>query len=160
MSGDAVESTGVTLWEGGTTPCTTAAQYAALTWVKVEEVMDLGEFGRTTEKVTYKTLDGGRVRKKKGTYDSGSPTVQLARIPSGAGQAALRSAAVSKLAHNFKVEFDDAPAAVGSTPTRMYFGAYVMGYTTKVGGPDGVVQATVAMEIDTDVIEVDAHAGP
>lgn len=160
MSGDAVESTGVTLWIGGKTPCDTKAEYEALAWIKVEDVMDLGEFGETHEKITYKTLDGGRIRKRKGSYDSGSPTMQLARIPTGAGQAAIKAARKDKAVYNFKVEFDDAPEGAGATPTRFYYGAFVMGYTTKVGSADNIVQATVASEIDTDILEYEAADGP
>lgn len=157
MSGNAVQSAGTRLFLSTTALCTTEAQYKALAWTEVEEIEDIGAFGETFEKVTYKTLGDGAVHKKKGTVDYGSGTLKLARVPTGAGQTAIRAAAKNrKAAYNIKVEFDDAPD--GGTPTTIYLRAYVMSYTTEIGGNDKVIEASVGLEIDAEPIEVAADA--
>ncbi|SMF72267.1 hypothetical protein SAMN02982917_4121 [Azospirillum oryzae] len=163
MSGNAVQSAGtryfIATGSDATNKCSTAAEYAALTWVEVEEVEDFGAFGEQYEKVTYKTLGDGAVHKKKGTVDYGSATVKLARVPTGTGQAAVKLAAKNrKTAYNHKIEFDDAPDA--GTPTTIYLNAFVMGYTTEIGGNDKVIEASVGLEIDAEPIEVAAAVTP
>lgn len=159
MSGNAVQSAGTRYYlatgANAKSVCATAAAYAALTWTEVEEVEDFGAFGETFEKVTYKTLADGAVHKKKGTVDYGSSTVKLARVPTGAGQTAIRAAAKDrKSAYNHKIVFDDAPD--GGTPTTIFGRAYVMSYTTEIGGNDKVIEASVGLEFDAESIEVPA----
>ncbi|GAA4247825.1 hypothetical protein GBZ26_22890 [Azospirillum formosense] len=161
MSGEAVSSAGTRLFIGGSTPCDTKAEYEALTWVEVEEIEDIGSFGTTFEKVSYKALAGGTVRKKKGTVDHGSTTLKLARIPTATGQTAIKAAVADRQhAYNVKIEFDDKPAGAGATPTRIYMPAFVMSYTTEIGGPDKVVETSVGLEIDGEPLEVAADDGP
>jgi Phage tail protein. len=159
MSGNAVQTVGTRLFIANTAICTTETAYKALTWTEVEEVEDIGTFGISAEKVTYKTLADGVVRKAKGTVDYGSPTLKLPRVPTGPGQAAIKAAAKDRNnAYNFKVEFDDAPD--GGTATTIYMHAFVMSYTTEIGAADGIVRATVGLEVDAEPIEVAAAEAP
>lgn len=154
MSGDAVVSTGARLYIGGNVPCTTKAQYEALTWVEVEEVTELGDFGPDHETVTYKPLSGG-VRTRKGSRKNGTPQLKLARIPTAAGQAAIKTAVddTSNKPYNFMITLDDADSG---DPTTFYFPAFVMSYTTNIGSSDKVVESSVTLAIDGNIIEVAA----
>ncbi|MGF7175847.1 hypothetical protein [Azospirillum doebereinerae] len=159
MSGKAVQSAGARFFiatgASATTLCTTQAAYEALTYVEVEEIEDIGAFGSTHEKVTYKTLSDGAVHKRKGTVDHGSLTIKLARIPTAVGQAAVKAARKDrKNGYCVKITLDDAPE--DGTPTTVYAFAYVLSYTFEIGSNDKIVEATVNIEIDAEPIEVAA----
>jgi hypothetical protein len=82
------------------------AGYAALTYVAVGEVGDLGEFGGTREVVTFTPVDTGIVAKRPGSVDYGQMTLQIARDAADVGQIALQSAfdgAEAGNLHSFKL---------------------------------------------------------
>ena len=106
----------------------TSAGFSALTWTEIGEVTDLGEFGRQYNLVTHNQLGSRRVVKRKGSYNDGTINAQMARVPADAGQVILQGGEI------------------------FYFSAQVMSYTTNIGGADQIVGATVAMEIDNDII--------
>jgi hypothetical protein len=147
-----VTSAGAKLYIGGT-----GALVSESSWVQIGEVIDGGEFGPQYTLITYTSLSQRRKRKLKGSYDPGKIQAMMARIPADTGQAALITARGSDLNYNFKYELNDAAGTSGSIPTTMTFSAKVMGYTTKIGNVDSVVQATVDIDIDSDVTEVAAH---
>lgn len=123
--------------------------FAALTgWVEVGEITDLGEFGKEYTTVTHNPLKTRQTIKRKGSYNNGALSLQLARVKSDDGQAALLAALDSDDSISVKVEYQD-----GSID---YTTAQVMSYVTGVGGVDSITSATVNLEIDSDIIGVDA----
>lgn len=120
-------------------------------WVEIGEVITGGEFGKKFDKIDYLSLSSRKHRKLKGGYDNGSLTIELARIPSDAGQAVIQQALDSDSDYNFKVELNDAPSHSAATPSTYKFQAKVFSYTTNVQGANDVVKAAVMVEIDTDI---------
>ena len=116
------------------------------TFVEIGEVTDLGEFGREYNLVTHNPLADRRTVKRKGSYNDGAVSMQLARVPTDAGQALLLTARDSDDSYPFKVVLQDS--------TIQYFSGQVMSYTTNVGSVDQITGATVAVEIDNDIIEI------
>ena len=55
---------------------------------------------------------------------------------------------------------DLCPDTDAGTPTTIYMRAYVMSYTTEIGGNDKVIEASVGLEIDAEPIEVAAAVTP
>lgn len=111
----------------------TASTFAALTWVQVLGVGNLGETGSKTDILNYDTWDTSVRQKAKGITDAGSPTLEVARIAADAGQIALRAAALTNFAYAFKIMRND-PATVGSgTPTIIYNRGLVVGPTRPNG---------------------------
>jgi len=111
----------------------TASTYAALTWVLIGGVGSHGEVGDSTNILTYDTWDDEVVRKAKGLTDAGSPEIEVARDPADAGQVVMRTAAGTNLDYAFKIEGNDKPAGVSSTPTIRYNRGLVTGPRVPLG---------------------------
>lgn len=122
--------------------------FAALTYTDIGEATDLGDFGREYTLVTHNALAERRTVKRKGSYNDGSVSLQLGRVPSNAGQAILIAGVDSDDSHSIEVTLQD-----GSI---QYFTAQIMSYTTNVGSSDQIVGASVTLEIDNDIVEVAA----
>lgn len=152
MSG-VVQSAGAKLYIG-----TKAANPATDTYVEVAEIDNFGEFGKSYETVKFNPVAKKRTQKLKGSYDEGSLTLSLGRVPSDDGQEALQIAVDDSDAYNIKITLDDAPAGASAKPTTFHFKALVMSYTTNIGGVDGVVKANVKLEINSDISEAAASA--
>lgn len=145
MSG-AQTSAGTTLHISATAPATyNATGFAALTWTEIGEITDLGEFGRQYNLVTHNPLNDRRTVKRKGSYNDGTINAQMARVPADAGQAILKTAVDSDDSYSIKVTLQNGDL--------FYTTAQIMSYTVNVGSVDQITGATVAMEIDNDIIE-------
>lgn len=97
----------------------TASEFAALTWVEVKGIGSLGETGINTNILTYDTWDTDVSQKGKGMTDGGSPELEVARIPTDAGQILLRQLALTPSNYAIKTEMNNAPE-VGGTGTIRY----------------------------------------
>ncbi|MBK3798641.1 hypothetical protein GAY33_05240 [Azospirillum brasilense] len=150
MSDDVVQSAGAKLFIG--------TKAATPVYVEVGEIENFGEFGKTYQTVKFNPVGKKRTQKRKGSFDEGSLSLTLGRVPSDAGQAAMREALDDPDAYPFKITLDDAPDGVGATPTTFLFEALVMSYTTNIGGVDGVVKSTTNLEINSDIEEEAASA--
>lgn len=117
-------------------------------FVEIGEVSDLGEFGREYNIVKFQPLKDRRTVKRKGSYDDGTVTIQLAKVASDAGQQALNAALNSDVSRSIQIVLQD-----GST---FFFTAQVASGTTNVGNVDQITSGSVKLEIDTDIIEIAA----
>ncbi len=142
----AFTSAGTKLYMSAALPATyDVITFAALTWVEIGEVSDLGEFGRQYNLVTFNPLGDRRTVKRKGSYNDGTIAAQMARVPTDAGQAMLVTAVSSDASKAIKIVLQDG--------TIFYTTCQVMSYTTNVGSVDQITAATVNMEIDNDILE-------
>lgn len=149
MASNAFTSAGTTIGVVADQPATEdQAGYEALTFVDIGEASDLGEFGRQYNLVTFNPLGDRRTVKRKGSYNDGAITLQLARVPSDAGQTILLAGVDSDDNHSFEVALQDG--------TMIYFQAQIMSYTTNVGNVDQIMGASCVLEITTDIVEVAA----
>lgn len=120
--------------------------FSALSFNEIGEVTDLGEFGREYSLVTHNPLGSRQTVKRKGSFNDGTISMSVARVPSDAGQADLQTAVDSDENYSFKVELQDGRV--------LYFSAQVMSYTTNVGSVDQITSASVSIEITDEIIEV------
>lgn len=147
MASGAFTSAGTVLSISSGSPATyDAVGFAALTWVEIGDVSDLGEFGRQYNLVTFNPLGDRRTVKRKGSYNDGTIAAQMARVPSDAGQTILTTAVDDDDSYAIKIVLQDG--------TIFYTTAQIMSYTTNVGNVDQITAATVNLEIDNDIIEV------
>jgi len=86
-----------------------ASGFAALTYVQISGVGSVGEYGITTNALTYDTWDSLVAQKAKGITNAGDPPVEVARSATDPGQIALRAAGLPNVFDNyaFKVERQD-----------------------------------------------------
>ncbi len=108
------------------------ADYEALTWVEIKAVGNYGETGSKTNILTYDTWDTIVTQKAKGITDAGSPTIELARLPTDPGQMILREISRQNLNYAFRTVRND-PAVEGGTGTIIYNRGLVTG-PTRPGG--------------------------
>jgi len=134
-------------------------QFNILDWVEIKGVGNLGETGKTTNILTYPTWDASVVQKAKGLTDAGSPTLEVARIPTDAGQILLRSAAVVGNNNNyaFKILRSDGP--VGGTGTIQYNRGLVGGPTRPNGANEDFDLEVFTLGLQQEEIVVNPVAG-
>jgi len=146
MASGAFTSAGTTIAIGDGSPGTyDISGFEALTFTEIGEVSDLGEFGREYNEVTFNPLGNRRTVKRKGSYNDGSVSMTVARVPGDAGQTALTSALDYDGSGPFRVVLQDG--------TSLYFEAQVMSYTTNVGSVDQITTASVTLGITNDILE-------
>lgn len=134
------------------------ADYTAVgvTWTEVGSVQDLGKFGGDSKEVSYTTLADAETYRLKGTKDSGSFELVVARDPDDDGQAILRTAYADEYApRRFKVELADMPAG-GTSNTVFYFKAIVQSVQADLGDGSKVITDTYKVGISGAILEVPA----
>lgn len=121
--------------------------YEALTFVEVEEVTEVPEWGPSHEVVNHTPLKTGIINKFHGALDYGSGDIPMAYSDGAAGQAILLAALASKDEISIKETRSD-----GSV---RYTSGKVMSFTTsqQVGS---VVPATARIELTRPTISVAA----
>ncbi len=144
----AFTSAGTTLGIGPAPTTYDAPGFAAVSFVDIAEITDIGEFGKKFNLITHNPIGSRGTVKRKGSFNSGTLALKLARAPSDAGQADLIAASESDLSFSFRIVLNDEP-----TFTTVYFTGQVMGYTTMISGVDTITAASVDIEIDNDIIE-------
>lgn len=147
-------ASGAKLYIGSQGESENLSQFLADTFVEVGEVEDLGEFGDTSEGITFASLSDARVRKLKGTRDAGDMSVIVGADMTDVGQVAMEDAEASPLNFQFKVELNDA-LTVGGTPSEHYFFGKVMSKRLTVGTANNVVRRNFSVGIDSAIISVD-----
>lgn len=141
----AFTSAGTTIHVSASAPATyDAAGFAALSWTKVGEVVDLGTYGKKYNLVTHNPIDDRKTVKRAGSYNSGAMSVKMARVPADGGQTIL----VAQQGNVISVKI------TLSNTTVNYFQATVMGYSTEIGSVDTITSATVDLEVTEDIVEV------
>lgn len=110
-----------------------AAAYAALTWVPIGKVGNMGQIGTGQNVLSYPTWGDPVTGKEKGATDAGNPTLEVMRDTADAGQDALRAAALTNSKYAFKVERADKLTG-GGTNSIFYNWGIVTGPTRPQGG--------------------------
>jgi hypothetical protein len=136
-----------------TTATDTVAEYDALTWVEVGEVISFSEFGASYDEITHIPISTGVAQKFKGTRNDGTMQLSLGRAPSDAGQALIVTALDSYDSFPIKIELNDLPTGTGAKPTRFVFAGRVMSYTVNPGSASSVVTAGCNIAINGTVLE-------
>jgi len=94
--------------------------YEALTWVEIGGVGSRGETGKNTNILSYNTWGDDVIQKAKGLTDAGTVDLEVARIPTDAGQIILRAAAALGNNNNYAFKEVRADGAVGAVGTVIY----------------------------------------
>lgn len=138
----------------------TASEFAALTWVQVKGVGNLGETGSTTNILTYDTWGTDVSQKGKGVTNAGDPEIEVDRIPSDAGQDILRAGALTNYNYAFKVERNDKPNDdVDSRPTYVYNRGLITGPRTPNGRNEDFDLEIFSLALNQRQVVVDAVDG-
>lgn len=116
----------------------TSSTYAALTWVQVGKVGNIGDFGATSTMNSYNTLDEPVSQQQKGTAAAGSPQIEVASVAADAGQVILRTFGDPLNQDNMaiKIERNDQITPSTGTNTIFYSRGVVSGPLYPGGGSD------------------------
>jgi hypothetical protein len=109
------------------------ADYELLDWVEIKAIGNLGETGKNTNVLTYPTWDTSVVQKAKGMTDAGSPTLEVARIPTDPGQMILNAASAVGNNNNYAFKIQRADGTTPTNGTIQYNRGLVMGPTRPNG---------------------------
>lgn len=139
MSANALESQGMLFKRGdGASPEVFSA---------IPEVMTFAGPSGSASVIDVTDLSSAAKEKRMGLKDEGQVTFNINYLPSDTVHAGLRSDRSNRTLRNFQIIFtDDSPA------TQWDFAGYVTGFAVS-GGVDGVVQASVTIEISGDITE-------
>lgn len=137
----AITSAGTTLGISATLPATfDATGFNALTHTLIGEIVSIdGDIGRVYNSVTHNPLATRATVKKKGSYNSGSVTIQLAIDNDDAGQVLAQAALLSDNNYSFKLTLQNGDI--------VYFEGMVMSFPLNAGGVDAITSGTITVEI-------------
>jgi hypothetical protein len=140
-------------------PPANAAAYAALTWVEIGEVQNLGRFGDKANIVSFAALGDNRVRKVKGSKDAGTIALVCGRDPFDAGQIALRDAADTPYEYAIRIVANDALDG-NDTPSKYYFVGMISSAEDEYGTVDNVVTLNSEILINSAITYVASAVVP
>ncbi len=124
------------------------AGFAAVSYDVIGEITDAGEYGKVYNLVTHNPLADRKTVKKKGSYNNGSVTLQIAQDEDDAGQQAALAASDSDDSFSIRV--------VKQNGAIDYFTSQVMSFTDAIGGVDSIEGGSIQLEIDNDIVKVAA----
>lgn len=130
----------------------------AKSWTEVGFTENLGTVGDTSESITFDAIGRGRRMKLKGVRDAGTMEVVCGLDYSDAGQVALRAAEATPNDYAFKVEFNDAPAGSGATPSLRYFVGQVLSASETLDSANNVVKLNASIAVNSNVVRKNASS--
>jgi len=141
----AITSAGSSISIGAAPASITLGAFQAVSYTIINEVVDIGEFGKKYNQVTHSPLSSRQIIKRKGSFDNGTISLQMAYAPSDPGQQLLGTAVSSDNSYSYKVTLQSG--------VNYYFTGQAMGRPISVGGVDSITSSTCDIEIDSDIIE-------
>ena len=146
---DPIISVGTTLGMVASSPATyDSAGFAALTFVTVGEITNMGDVGGTAQIVENTTLQSGIIGKYKGSINYGSAPITIGKDATDAGQVLLKAAfdgADRDTEHSF--------AITDSNGDITYFSGLVSSYVKSTGDANTVRMLNTTIELNNELIE-------
>lgn len=139
MSSNAIEAQGVLIQRGSGTG-------SPETFTTIPELKSFSGPGGSTSVIDVTDLQSTGKEKRVGLHDEGQLSLEINYIPDDTTHAALRADRANRTLRNFRVIFTD------GSDTQFDFAAYVTGFSIS-GGVDGVVTASVTLEISGSITE-------
>jgi len=125
-----------------------AAGFSAKTYVIIDEVTSIGDFGATYNKIEHLPL-ATRIKKKfRGSLDQGSISMDFAIVDTSAGQIQLSTASASDDSWAFRI--------INQNGSTKYFTCKIMSLHDKIGNSDSIHAGSAQLEIDSKIVFVPA----
>jgi len=125
--------------------------FPSLTYAKIGETGEFGEFGGTRQIIEWINTETGVVQKRGGSINYGEISFPIARDATDAGQtaclSALDGANAGKL-HSFKMSLPTGEA--------IYFYGIVTGFTFNAGGANNMFGGSVTINLSSKPVPVAA----
>jgi len=134
------------------------AEFEALTWVEVGNIVTLPDFGYTQNTVTQDYINTDMSQKRKGFKQGSESDLVIGRDYEDAGQTALRTIVESPANYAFKLELSDSPNPATTTNTVMYSRGIASGWNFSGGGGEDFDNATITIGLNQQPVIVDPEA--
>lgn len=142
----AITSAGSSIAIGSPPATVTLAGFLAVAdFTEIAEVTDIGEFSKKYNLVTHNPLSTRQTIKRRGSYDNGTATIQMAYAPADPGQIKLAAAINTDVSQSYRITLQDG--------TDFYFTAQAMGNPISIGGVDSITSASCDIEIDSEIFK-------
>lgn len=137
----------------------TLSEFQALTFTKVGEVGNLGDFGDESKLVTWTNLEDSRDETLKGSRNAGMLPLMCGWDPLDAGQAALITYEQTNFEYAFKIDMNDAPSELYSS-TLKYFRGIVSSQRISNKDANGIRTITFNVPINSQIYTAPAALIP
>lgn len=118
-----------------------AAGFGAKTYVTIDEVTSISDFGATYNKIEHLPLATRTKKKLKGSREPGSITIDFAMDEASVGQLQLETASESDASWAIRI--------TNQSGSIKYFTAQVMSFQDKIGNADSIRAGSAQLEIDS-----------
>lgn len=118
-----------------------AAGFGAKTYVTIDEVTSISDFGATYNKIEHLPLATRTKKKLKGSREPGSITIDFAMDEASVGQLQLETASESDASWPIRI--------TNQSGSIKYFTAQVMSFQDKIGNADSIRAGSAQLEIDS-----------
>lgn len=136
----------------GAATAATSVEFAALTWLEVGEITNIGEFGKAFQDIATNTINQRQTKHAKGAFDEGTLNLTVYADPDDPGQAEALLALESDSEWGIKITLNDGAA----TPTTIYYRGLVSSFRRTISDVNSMVTATIAIMLNTEAVEVPA----
>ena len=138
-----------------------ATDFSSIVWKEVDGWETMGAIGDNYALITASLINRGRDVKMKGTANAGQMQNQFAVLAGDAGQLAIIAASKTRKNYAFKIEFNDTPSTGSApTPSMKYFVGMVMSAQEQGGNANTARMLSSTIEINSNIVDVAAAAGP
>ena len=163
MSVELFPVNGAKLYIGGPTSAKAAdhveADFDGVTWVEIDGWQSCGALNDDTQTITTSLINRPRDSNSKGTKNAAPTEMIFAVLPEDPGQEDLYEADASRFNYNFRIVWDDAPAAVGSTPSESLFIALVGSVGERGGEANTTRMLGASLQRNSNIVPVAAVEG-
>lgn len=132
-----------------------ASDLTSLTYVEIDGLKDLGQFGDESTAITSNQLNKDRTLKAKGTRDAGTPAFVVDVEEGDPGQEAALTAETTPFDYAFYIEYPNKKTVNGSNGKR-YFAGKVMSVRESVGSANNPITMTINVGINSPIFRVAA----
>lgn len=136
----------------GATTASDSTTFAALTWLEVGEITNLGEFGKVYQDIATNTINQRQTKHAKGAFDEGVLNLTVYADPSDAGQAEALVALEDDAEWGIKITLNDGT----TTPTTIYYRGLVSSFRRTISDVNSMVTASIQIMLNTEAVEVAA----
>lgn len=137
-----------------------AEDFDAVTWIEVKGWVTMGAHGDAATLVTSDQIGNPRTKKAKGTRNAGSMENVFDVVADDPGQLAMIAAERTNQNYPFRVVYNDAPATgAAPTPSESMFIGIVLSGQRSGGGANDPRRRALTVEINSNIVEVEASTG-
>ena len=137
----------------------TASSFTGETWVEVQGIESIGEFGDQAQYGSFTALGDRRTTRFLSMFEGSDFQISMARNIADPGQSELRDAGLDPgTNYAFKIEYDDAPP--GGTPSQDMFIGLVSPLRRSGGTNTDALKWVASIATNSNIVEIAPAPAP